>query len=80
MAFHDVDMLPHDDCDYSHPGETPKHIATYLSQWDNTLRDIHYFGGVVLFTIEQFEKDNGYSADYRCWGFEDDDLFWRCIR
>ena len=29
-AFHDVDMLPHDDCDYSHPGDTPKHIACLL--------------------------------------------------
>lgn len=80
VAFHDVDMLPNDDCDYSHPGDTPKHIATYLSQWDNTLRDIHYFGGVVIFTIEQFEKVNGYQTDYWGWGFEDDDLFWRCIQ
>ena len=80
MAFHDVDMLPHDDCDYSHPGDTPKHIATYLSQWDNTLRDIHYFGGVVIFTIEQFEEVNGYHTNYWGWGMEDDDLFWRCIR
>ena len=30
VAFHDVDMLPQDDCDYSHPGDTPKHIATYF--------------------------------------------------
>ena len=80
VAFHDVDMLPQDDCDYSHPGDTPKHIATYLSQWDYTLRDIHYFGGVVLFTIEQFENVNGYLTDYWGWGFEDDDLFWRCIQ
>ena len=80
VAFHDVDMLPRDDCDYSHPGDTPKHIATYLSQWDYTLRDIHYFGGVVIFTIEQFENVNGYLTDYWGWGFEDDDLFWRCIQ
>ena len=80
VAFHDVDMLPKDDCDYSHPGDTPKHIATYLSQWDYTLRDIHYFGGVVIFTIEQFENVNGYLTDYWGWGFEDDDLFWRCIQ
>ena len=31
VAFHDVDMLPHDDVDYSHPGETPKQIANILS-------------------------------------------------
>ena len=79
MAFHDVDMLPHDNVDYSHPGDTPKHIATYLSQWDNTLRDIENFGGVVVFTPEQFEQVNGYHTNYWGWGMEDDDLFWRCI-
>ena len=80
VAFHDVDMLPHDDVDYSHPGETPKQIANILSQWDYTLRDIEYFGGVVLFTIEQFEKVNGYHTNYWGWGMEDDDLFWRCYQ
>ena len=78
VAFHDVDMLPTEDVDYSHPGETPKQIAAYLSQWDYTLRDNEYFGGVVLFTIEQFEAVNGYHTNYWGWGMEDDDLFWRC--
>ena len=79
-AFHDVDILPCDDVDYSHPGDTPKHIATYLSQWDYTLRDNEYFGGVVLFTTEQFENINGYNTDYVGWGMEDDDLYWRCVQ
>jgi len=80
VAFHDVDMLPTEDVDYSYPGETPKQIATYLSQWDYTLRDVEYFGGVVLFTIEQFENVNGYHTNYWGWGMEDDDLFWRCYQ
>ena len=80
FAFHDVDMLPEDGCDYSHPGDTPKHISTFLSQWNYTLRDIEYFGGVVMFTGEQFENINGYHMDYWGWGMEDDDLFWRCVR
>ncbi len=80
FAFHDVDMLPEDGCDYSHPGNTPKHIATFLSQWNYTLRDIEYFGGVVVFTAEQFENINGYHTNYWGWGMEDDDLFWRCVR
>ena len=79
-AFHDVDMLPHDDCDYSHPGDTPKHIASYLSYWDYTLRDNEYFGGVVIFTGEQFENINGYNDEYVGWGMEDDDLYWRCVK
>ena len=49
-------MLPYDDCYYGHPSDTPKHIATWLSQWGYTLRDNEYFGGVVIFTAEQFEK------------------------
>ena len=79
FAFHDVDMLPHDDCHYGHPGDTPKHIATWLSQWGYTLRDTEYFGGVVIFTAEQFERINGYNTDYVGWGMEDDDLYWRCV-
>jgi|TARA_B100000131_G_scaffold30798_1_gene28834 xylosylprotein 4-beta-galactosyltransferase len=78
VAFHDVDMLPEGDVDYSYPKDNPVHIATYLSQWDYNLRDVEYFGGVVLFTIEQFEAVNGYHTNYWGWGMEDDDLFWRC--
>lgn len=80
FAFQDVDMLPHDDCYYGHPGDTPKHIATYLSQWGYTLRDNEYFGGVVIFTGEQFENVNGYNTEYVGWGMEDDDLYWRCVQ
>ena len=79
FAFHDVDMLPYDDCHYGHPGDSPKHIATWLSQWGYTLRDTEYFGGVVIFTAEQFERINGYNTEYVGWGMEDDDLFWRCV-
>ena len=34
IAWHDVDMLPDDNCDYSYPEETPIHIATKLSKFD----------------------------------------------
>ena len=48
------------------PGDTPKHIATWLSQWGYTLRDNEYFGGVVIFTGEQFERHQ--RIQYRlCW-------------
>ena len=80
FAFHDVDMLPYDDCYYGHPGDSPKHIATWLSQWGYTLRDTEYFGGVVIFTAEQFERINGYNTEYVRWGMEDDDLYWRCVQ
>lgn len=78
IAWHDVDMLSHEDGDYSYPSENPIHIATKLSKYQYGLGYDQYFGGVVLFTKEQAEKTNGYSNDYWDWGQEDDDLFWRC--
>ena len=78
IAWHDVDMLPHEEADYSYPEETPMHIATKLSKYGYNLGYDQYFGGVVLFTKEQAEATNGYSNDYWDWGQEDDDLFWRC--
>jgi hypothetical protein len=78
IAWHDVDMLTHEDADYSYPEDNPIHIATKLSKYQYGLGYDQYFGGVVLFTKEQAERTNGYSNDYWDWGQEDDDLFWRC--
>jgi len=81
IVWHDIDMIPEDDtCDYSYPGETPKHIAVQISQSDYQLKYQEYFGGAILFTKEQVEATNGYSNDYWDWGMEDDDLFWRCVK
>ena len=78
VAFHDVDMLPYEESDYSYPNQTPIHIATKLSKYHYGLGYDQYFGGVVLFNKEHLEKTNGYSNQYWDWGQEDDDLFWRC--
>lgn len=78
IAWHDVDMLPQINADYSYPEEHPLHIATKLSKYGYKMGYDQYFGGVVLFTKEQAYKTNGYSNDYWDWGQEDDDLFWRC--
>jgi len=78
IAWHDVDMIPHKDCDYSYPDKNPVHIATQLSKYGYGMSYPDYFGGVVLFTKEHVEKTNGYSNEYWDWGMEDDDLFWRC--
>lgn len=80
VAFHDVDMLPHDEtCDYSYPYDTPIHIATKLSKYSWSMGYEQYFGGVVLFNKEHLVQTNGYSNNYWDWGQEDDDLFWRCF-
>lgn len=78
IAWHDVDMLPHEEADYSYPENAPQHIATKLSKYGYNLGYDQYFGGVVLFSKEQAYQINGYSNDYWDWGQEDDDLFWRC--
>jgi hypothetical protein len=78
VVFHDVDMLPVE-VDYSY-SEIPIHLATNFVTNSSTSRIIfdEYFGGVTLFPVFDFEKINGYSNEYWGWGFEDDDLLYRC--
>jgi|TARA_B100000287_G_C20661330_1_gene790226 hypothetical protein len=76
FTFHDVDMLPLD-ADYSYV-DKPIHIATQLSSEDYELQFPSYFGGVTLFNKDDFKTINGYSNEYFGWGFEDDDLLYRC--
>jgi hypothetical protein len=72
VVFHDVDMLPID-VDYSY-SDTPIHLATDNIPFES------YFGGITLFPTGLFEKINGFSNLYWGWGFEDDDLRYRCIK
>jgi hypothetical protein len=72
VVFHDVDMLPID-ADYSY-SDTPIHLATDNIPFES------YFGGITLFPTDIFEKINGFSNLYWGWGFEDDDLRYRCIK
>ncbi len=81
VVFHDVDMIPiHVDYSYS---EYPIHLATgFKTGLNETPREIfdEYFGGVTLFSIEEFEKIDGYSNKYWGWGYEDTDLLHRSIK
>ena len=77
FAFHDVDLLP-EEVDYSYPKDKPIHLGGYSSEYDYQLQFADYFGGVTLFTREQYELVNGRSNNYWGWGFEDDDLLFRC--
>lgn len=81
FAFHDIDLLPEDNsCDYSIPYDKPIHLSAFLSYNNYRLLFPENFGGVVLFTKDQFRHINGYYNDYWGWGAEDDDLFLRCKR
>lgn len=78
VVFHDVDMFPIN-VDYSY-SEYPIHLATKFiadGDFNRTVFDT-YFGGVTLFPMNVFEKINGYSNDYWGWGYEDDDILYRC--
>lgn len=70
VVFHDVDMLPIN-VDYSY-SDIPLLLATQRASFDE------FFSSVILFPVEYFEKINGYSNEYWGWGFEDDDLLFRC--
>jgi len=78
VVFHDLDMLP-EQVDYSY-SDVPLHLATNLIGTEDFNRIVfdQYFGGVTLFPIKTFEEINGYSNNYWGWGYEDDDLLYRC--
>jgi len=84
VVFHDIDMLPKV-VDYSYsnvPLELVKSVSKDTDEHFQVSEIKHldtYFGGVTLFPVPVFERINGYSNNYRGWGFEDDDLLRRCL-
>lgn len=80
VIFHDVDMLPVD-VDYNYSTH-PLHLASNLFNSNGIRIKMfdEYFGGVTLFPSDIFESINGFSNGYWGWGFEDDDLLYRCIK
>jgi hypothetical protein len=79
VVFHDVDMIPIE-VDYSY-SEVPLHLATNFEleyEKSKNLQFDDYFGGVTMMSNSVFETINGYSNLYWGWGFEDDDLLFRC--
>lgn len=71
VIFHDVDMIPMN-VDYSFSNK-PIHLASDDLPFES------YFGGVTLFPSKTFININGFSNNYWGWGYEDDDLLYRCI-
>ena len=72
VVFHDVDMIP-TDVDYSYSNK-PIHLAPIDDSFES------YFGGITLFPSKSFRKVDGFSNMYWGWGFEDDDLRYRCVK
>jgi len=72
-------MLPIE-VDYSY-SEVPLHLATNFDLEYEKAKNLEfddYFGGVTMMSNSTFETINGYSNLYWGWGFEDDDLLFRC--
>ena len=81
VVFHDVDMIPLE-VDYSY-SNVPLHLATdfVLKEGEKKRESFdQYFGGVTMFTVDDFIRIDGYSNKYWGWGYEDDDLLLRCLR
>lgn len=75
FVFHDVDLLPSEELKQYYtnvPTGGPVHIA---SVWDRYNSNQRYFGGIVAFNKEMFEKINGYPNNFWGWGGEDDELY-----
>ncbi len=78
ICLHDVDKVP-EKVNYSYEN-FPVLLATNEVLEDGNIikNPEEYFSGVVLFPLDQFKEINGYSNEYWGWGFEDDDLLYRC--
>lgn len=74
-CIHDVDMLPIES-DYR-KCHLPTHLGSNIEQFGYKMPYESFFGGVVLFDPESFQRINGFSNNYWGWGGEDDDMFYR---
>ena len=77
FIFHDVDLLPSPELkEYyiNSPTDKPVHIAAV---WDRYNSNPSYFGGIVAFNRNMFNKINGYPNNFWGWGGEDDELLKR---
>ena len=78
-CFHDVDLLPIANSDYSRPAApTALFHATRQDDYVPLDEENINLGGVVLFRPEDFRRINGYSNRFWGWGCEDNDLGRRC--
>jgi hypothetical protein len=79
FVFHDVDLLPSNELKeyYTELPSSPVHIASVWNRYNNNSK---YFGGIVAFNKEEFNKINGYPNNFWGWGGEDDELYKRVIK
>ena len=77
FIFHDVDLLPSAELKKYYtdaPDKSPIHIAAVWSRYG---KNPNYFGGIVAFNKQMFNKINGFPNNFWGWGGEDDELYKR---
>lgn len=77
-CFHDVDLLPIKNSDYSWP-VWPTQMVHASSKHDFRPYESDNLGGVCLFRPEHYRLINGFSNNFWGWGGEDNQLSWRCF-
>jgi hypothetical protein len=77
-CLHDVDAVPVV-ANYQCPSQPLRLVNTIRGAGGETRRTDYYFSGAVSVRKEQVFAANGYSNEYRGWGKEDDDFFFRLL-
>ncbi|KAK3273664.1 hypothetical protein CYMTET_18106, partial [Cymbomonas tetramitiformis] len=74
FSLHDVDTIPGDvKIPYTYPeGNVPMHLTP--PGIHPSVDYVDFFGGNTIFTLEQFQRVNGYGNHFWGWGKEDDNL------
>ena len=72
IIFHDIDLLPDSNVDYSFNDNFQLMVSTISHQGEIHVAD--FTGGSVKIGLSLFEEINGFSNLYEGWGAEDDEL------
>nr|XP_020859753.1 beta-1,4-galactosyltransferase 3-like isoform X3 [Phascolarctos cinereus] len=74
LYFHDVDLIPKDDCNIYDCSAFPMHASVAIDKFQYELPYETYFGGVMALQPTHYLKINGFPNNYWGWGGEDDDI------
>jgi hypothetical protein len=76
FIFHDVDLIPSSELiKYYTTKPNDNHPVHIARVWDRYNDNEKYFGGIVAFSKEQYEKINGFPNNFWGWGGEDDEMY-----
>ncbi|CAC5412644.1 B4GALT6 [Mytilus coruscus] len=74
IVIHDVDILAEDDRILYTCGDNPAQLSTKIQKYRYRIPYEKNFGGIVIFSTEQFKAINGYPNQFFGWGGEDDEV------